>query len=206
MEKFLNFCKKPLCIISAIIMGVFTALLIFISCQSHGKKYVYTLNILGYKLEVVMEMDDDDITAVSYINGQINPEQGAPISVPYKIIDGVLYTYPPEMSTPNRVGKINAYEIVMENLNTNDSTTITGENIVLSCTLNNALKIVSIVMLIIGAIGVFVSISVIKKVQPETQQENLNQPAYPTKPQCPYCGVEVSADQNVCPTCNAKLK
>jgi hypothetical protein len=202
MEKFLNFCKKPLCIISAIIMVVFTALLIFISCQSHGKKYVYSLNILGYKLEVVMEMDDDDITSVSYINGQI---QDAPISVPYKIIDGVLYTYPPEMSTPNRVGKINAYEIVMENLNTDDGTISRG-NVVLSCTLNNALKIVSIVMLIVGAIGVFVSISVIKKVQPEAQQENLNQPAYPTKPQCPYCGVEVSADQNVCPNCNAKLK
>lgn len=207
MNKFVKFCKKPLCIIASILIVVFTALLVFISCQSHGSKYSYSLELFGIKVETCVEFKEDTLTYSSYINGQINPEQ-EPVAIPYKITDGVLYTYPTDLNSPHRAGTINAYSLVLEQYDAEYPTETISMS--LTCGLNNALKIVSIVMIVLGGVLLTVSIIVIvsnknKSAEQTSPNQNLQpETQLPAQPKCPYCGSNTE-NQDVCPNCNAKL-
>ena len=57
MNKFKNFCKKPLLIISICITAVFFVALIVMSLIPHGKVYEYTYKIDGVKYKYQITLD-----------------------------------------------------------------------------------------------------------------------------------------------------
>ena len=118
MKKFVNMCKKSLWIATSTVFLCFRISVIVISCLPHGNKYVFKMSIMGISEKIVYELKDDTLEVRAYVNGiDVTKDMFGQdvISAKYFIKDGVLFTE--NGGNVTRVGKINAYTIVLDSSN-----------------------------------------------------------------------------------------
>ena len=151
MNKFKNFCKKPLMIISICFMAVFFVAVVVMICIPHGKVYVYNYEVEGakYKYQIVLD-DEYEVTHTEYIDGK-SYEVGDIDDKNYKfeVSNGELYLFDGGTSNErHKIAKIDSRKIV---LNEN----ILGEqgDTVLTCKINEVLTKIFL-------IGLYLSIAV----------------------------------------------
>lgn len=138
MKKFINFCKKPLLIVSSVLFACFMVMLIVVCNVPHGKSY--TVNIYeGSSMSYTFNFKKDNVIEFEiYAGGEFYKEEGK-----YKVIDGYLYI-DEDGSSYEKYGKINAFEIV---LSSSDSDLEFDFDIKLKCKTNITLRTLSIVMM-----------------------------------------------------------
>ncbi len=170
MEKAKKILKKPLLIGSICVMAVFILGLIIMGAVPYASA-TYKYEIDGM-MSLEIEVEDDEATlTIVYFNEVIISEHDAMIK------NGDLFIKQ-NVGDLNyvKVGKINAYEL--------DITGIPEEynvpmSVTLKCGLTHALKIVNIVMICIGGVGLATSVVIIAydKVRAQKQQSNPSQEA-----------------------------
>lgn len=145
MRKFINIVKKPLLYGAVGVFVVFTALLVIISSLKHGKTYTYEMSIAGISMEATYTFEDKDtITVETYVLDELSKNE-----IEYDIRDGYLYEKNEYTQEWENVGKINAYEIVMETV---DEDTGLDMEIVLECKANKTVRTLSIVMMCVSGV------------------------------------------------------
>lgn len=158
MRKFINIVKKPLLYGAIGVFAVFTILLVVISSLKHGKTYEYEMNVAGIKMTATYTFEDDDTIAVNSTAFGMSEES----EIEYKIEDGVLYqkfeTFEEGVFEWEKMGKINAYEIVLETV---DEETGLDIELVMECKANKNVRTLSIVMMVISGIAVAGAVAVI---------------------------------------------
>ena len=159
MNKFKNFCKKPLMMISICFMAVFFVAVVVLICIPHGKVYVYNYQLEGveYKYQIVLD-DKYELTHVEYFNGKTyNVGDIDTKKYDYEVENGILYLY--DGGTANEkheIAKIDSRKITLEY-------NILGEegNTVLTCKINSVLTRVFVVGLYLSLAVFIASIVVI---------------------------------------------
>lgn len=158
MNKFLNFVKKPLIIISGAVFGVFLIMLIVVCALPHGKTYSYSFEMMNQHLmDIEMDFDKDTIFISMEYDEDLAKEEGIPesqryvsVRVDYEIRNGKLYTREEDSTTFEYGGEINSFKITMSG----DEMGISFNDlkIELVCTTNVALRTISIVFMIVSGI------------------------------------------------------
>lgn len=152
-QKFINFCKRPLLIISSLLLIVFTIITIVQSCLPYIKTtYKGTYNITAtitvtstYTLkDGVLEVKEETNN-----NGTITTES---FSKDYYVNNGNIYVYEDSSNKFVKLGKISVFAITI----TDSSLNISYKN---SSAI--ALRIVSIVFICISILLLSLSISLI---------------------------------------------
>lgn len=164
MKKFVNMCKKSLLIATSTVFLCFMIAVIVISCLPHGNKYVFKMSIMGISEKIVYELKDDTLEVRAYVNGiDVTKDMFGQdvVAAKYFIKDGVLFTE--NGGNVTRVGKINAYTIVLDSSN-EEADMVRGMK--LNCPVTCGLRDFSIAMIVIsglGAIGCVVLLVLDKK-------------------------------------------
>lgn len=157
MRKLINIVKKPLLYGAIGVFAVFTILLVVISSLKHGKTYVYKMDVAGIKIETTYTFDGDTIAVEASGFGMSEESE-----FEYKIEDGFLYqkyeTFEEGVFEWEKMGKINAYEIVLETV---DEETGLDIELVMECEVNKNVRTLSIVMMVISGIAVAGAVAVI---------------------------------------------
>ncbi len=151
MKKFVNMCKKSLLIATSTVFLCFMIAVIVISCLPHGNKYVFKMSIMGISEKIVYELKDDTLEVRAYVNGiDVTKDMFGQdvISAKYFIKDGVLFTE--NGGNVTRVGKINAYTIVLDSSN-EEAEKFKGMK--LKCPVTCGLRDFSISMIVISGVG-----------------------------------------------------
>lgn len=140
MKKFINFCKKPLLIVSSVMFACFMVMLIVLCNVPHGKSY--TVNIYeGSSMSYTFNLKKDNVIEFEiYAGGEFYREEGK-----YKVIDGYLYI-DEDGTSYEKYGKINAFEIVLSS-SESDSDLEFDFDIKLKCKTNVTFRTLSIVMM-----------------------------------------------------------
>ena len=149
MRKFINIVKKPLLYGAVGVFVVFTALLVIISSLKHGKTYTYEMSVAGISMEATYTFEDKDtITVEAYVLGELSKSE-----IEYDIKDGKLFSKQETLVEGEyewvEMGKINAYEIVMETV---DEDTGLDMELVLECKANKTVRTLSIVMMCVSGV------------------------------------------------------
>jgi len=153
MKKFVNLCKKPLLIATAVVFALFLILVIAVSCLPHGNKYVFEIGITGYTQRVEYVLKGNGMLELkAYVNGVDKTEEmfGKETSVPYSIEKGVLYIKNPTTGESQKVGKINAYRIILDSEEP-DAEMAVGMK--MTCPLTCGLRDASIAFIVLGGLG-----------------------------------------------------
>ena len=167
MEKFINFVKKPLVIISGALFGVFLIMLIVICAIPHGKTYTWSYDIMGqHVMDIEMSFDKDTILMTIEYDKDVAASEGIPenqrriaVKNDYEIRNGELYTREEGATTFDYSGKISAFKITMSGEDMG-----VGYNdlkVELICHTNVAIRTVSVVFMIISALVLAGSITVL---------------------------------------------
>ncbi len=158
MKTFVNLCKKPLLIVSAVLTLAFLVLLIVSYTTPLGKNYVYSKTQDGVEGKIEITLGDKYLMKY-YLDGkemdmsELYGDDGE--GVDYVIKDGVIYvtfteeTYKELSDTVKEylaktMPKIEGYKIVG---------TMGTDEMVAVCTANTAMQIVSIVLLVVSALA-----------------------------------------------------
>lgn len=109
-KKFVDFCKKPILIASAVIFAVFLIAIIVVSCLPHANSYTYKLSIGNVTGEVEIRLDGDKLIQEmrTIVDGEVTETDSMEYS--YVIEDGNLYTID-DYGTRELFGDINVYRI-----------------------------------------------------------------------------------------------
>lgn len=167
MEKFINFVKKPLVIISGALFGVFLIMLIVICAIPHGKTYsaetTITQNQMQGNIRISVELSDKVTLKMEYLSGDLfegmdDEYRVITTSGEYKIENGELFIKLDGNSDFQNVGKINSFKITQ-----NEESSVLGSegSSILECTTNQALLVVSVVFMIISALVLAGSVTVL---------------------------------------------
>ena len=167
MEKFINFVKKPLVIISGALFGVFLIMLIVICAIPHGKTYsaetTITQNQMQGNIRISVELSDKVTLKMEYLSGDLFEGMDDEYRVittngEYKIENGELFIKLDGNSDFQNVGKINSFKITQ-----NEESSVLGSegSSILECTTNQALLVVSVVFMIISALVLAGSVTVL---------------------------------------------
>lgn len=152
MKKFVSLCKKTLLIVCGVVFVVFLAGVIAVSCVSHGDKYEFKLSMGGITEKVVYDFQGGNtIEMKMYLNGiDVTDEyfEGQDTRVGYFISGGILYTI--NQGTTERVGKINAYRIILDP-SAEGAALVSGVKLV--CPLTTGLRDFFISMIVISFVG-----------------------------------------------------
>lgn len=154
MKKFLKFCKAPLMSISCTLFGIALVCMIVVLSISHGSYYVGTDSsdpdiILKYELE----LSGEDLTFKTYQNGELADTY----TNKFKIEDGKLLEFQSTEFYTSFLGlNINSLKVVPDSE--------AGEiKAVLTCPVNNAILISSIVVLCLSVLAFAFSLYLILK-------------------------------------------
>lgn len=167
MEKFINFVKKPLVIISGALFGVFLIMLIVVCAVPHGKTYTWSYDIMGqHVMDIEMSFDKDTILMTIEYDKDVAASEGIPenqrriaVKNDYEIRNGELYTREEGATTFDYSGKISAFKITMSGEDMG-----VGYNdlkVELICHTNVAIRTVSVVFMIISALVLAGSVTVL---------------------------------------------
>ena len=167
MEKFINFVKKPLVIISGALFGVFLIMLIVVCAVPHGKTYTWSYDIMGqHVMDIEMSFDKDTILMTIEYDKDVAASEGIPenqrriaVKNDYEIRNGELYTREEGATTFDYSGKISAFKITMSGEDMG-----VGYNdlkVELVCHTNVAIRTVSVVFMIISALVLAGSVTVL---------------------------------------------
>ena len=167
MEKFINFVKKPLVIISGALFGVFLIMLIVVCAVPHGKTYTWSYDIMGqHVMDMEMSFDKDTILMTIEYDKDVAASEGIPenqrriaVKNDYEIRNGELYTREEGATTFDYSGKISAFKITMSGEDMG-----VGYNdlkVELICHTNVAIRTVSVVFMIISALVLAGSVTVL---------------------------------------------
>lgn len=143
MRKAIDFIKKPLLIISAIVFAVFAVVLIAVSSQKHGKKYEYSDSFFGYGIDITMTFKSENTLELEMI---IAGEKIVDQTNQYKIKDGELYTFT-EDGVWGKDGDIDAYEFELEFPVDPELGSMSGMEFELVCKQNQKIKVLSVAMI-----------------------------------------------------------
>lgn len=111
LKKFVDLCKKPILIASAVIFAAFMVTIIVVSCLPHANKYSYKMELPGGSVEMTMELKDGVATQTvvsKSIDGQENVET---YTCTYRIEKGKLYLTSADSDVEELMGDINVYRI-----------------------------------------------------------------------------------------------
>lgn len=158
MNKFKNFCKKPLMIISICLMAVFFVAVVILICTPHGKVYVYNYEVEGIKYKYQIVLDDVyEVKHIEYVDGKFYDVGDIDKKTyKYEVFNGDLYLFDGGTSNEkHKIAKIDSVKIV---LNEN----ILGEqgDTVLVCKSNKILSRIFLVGLYFGIVVFIVSVTV----------------------------------------------
>ena len=152
MKKLIDFAKKPLLYIASSVFVLFTLILVVVSCLPRGNKYTYTMETAGVTVEVSYIFDDDDELEIeTYVLGEYDKEEGE-----YQIKKGELFVRAKGASEWNKIGKINAYEIVAESEEAGIKL-----KVVMECALTKAIRTVSIVLMSVSGVFALACVAII---------------------------------------------
>lgn len=108
LKKFVDLCKKPILIASAVIFAAFMVTIIVVSCLPHANKYSYKMELPGGSMEMTMTFKGDTVT----LEGVTKPVDGEAEVLSdeykYRIEKGKLYLIV-EDGTEEYFGDINVY-------------------------------------------------------------------------------------------------
>jgi hypothetical protein len=158
MNKFKNFCKKPLMIISICLMAVFFVAVVILICIPHGKVYVYNYEVEGIKYKYQIVLDDVyEVKHIEYVDGKVYDVGDIDKKTyKYEVFNGDLYLFDGGTSNEkHKIAKIDSVKIV---LNEN----ILGEqgDTVLVCKSNKILSRIFLAGLYFGIVVFIVSVTV----------------------------------------------
>lgn len=152
MKKLIDFAKKPLLYIASSVFVLFTLILVVVSCLPRGNKYTYTMETAGVTVEVSYIFDDDDELEIeTYVLGEYDKEEGE-----YQIKKGELFVRAKGASEWNKIGKINAYEIVAESEEAGIKL-----KVVMECALTKVIRTVSIVLMSVSGVLALACVAII---------------------------------------------
>ena len=162
MKTFLNFCKKPLAQLASIILFVGLVILIIVSALPHGDTYVYKQTILGQYLEVNITFVDDKQLEFEFFADLYTETTNETTTLNYQIKNGVLYVSSTEEGqiTTRRYGKIDNFKITMDTSNIDEVHNMMGD-LELVCKPSVAVRTLSIVIIVLGAVLLAGSITII---------------------------------------------
>lgn len=105
MKKLINFCKKPLLIISIVGFVVFMVSLITVCAIPHGNKYKYELGVAGQEVESEITFNGKEVNVETWLNEKLQSST----TWEYKIKNGKLYAITNGES--EYLGKISPFKI-----------------------------------------------------------------------------------------------
>lgn len=109
LKKFVDLCKKPILIASAVIFAAFMVTIIVVSCLPHANKYSYKMESLEGSMEMTMTFKGDIVTLEAVtkpVDGEA--EVLSYEEYKYRIEKGKLYLID-ENGTEEYFGDINVY-------------------------------------------------------------------------------------------------
>ena len=158
MDKFKNFCKKPLIIIALSMMGVCLLGMIIMLCIPKGKTYVYKYEIGVVQYTYKIELGDKFVEKHTVIdeNGKESVlKTSTNKEYEYEVSNGKLYLLDGVTEEKIEIGEINSRKLTL-NYNIEKG----EDNAVLYCTVNRALMIVFAVVFYFGVFLLSVAIVV----------------------------------------------
>lgn len=105
MKKLINFCKKPLLIISLVGFVIFMVSLITVCAIPHGKEYKYEYAVAGQEVESEITFKKNQIMVNTWLNETLQSST----SWEYKIKNGKLYAITD--GETEYLGKISSFKI-----------------------------------------------------------------------------------------------
>ena len=153
MEKFKKFCKKPLLITSICIVAIFTLGLIIMGSISHANSnYKYNETFFGIEISMELDFDGDKVIFTESALGETTVTKGD-----FIIKNGKLLVKGDSDTTYEEIGKIDAYSFKMS-IPLDDVYAGMDIEIECECGLTNAFRIINIIMIVIGGLGVASSV------------------------------------------------
>ena len=151
MKKLINFIKKPLVIISAILFLVSTVGFVVVSTLSHGKTYVYDFD--DSASEIIVRFEDKNTVSVETF---VSFSETNLIEYEYKINKGKLMVKGENDTEWNYIGRVNAFELIIDYTN---PTTGKTQALEFECETNEILQELCIAFMI--AFGVIALLSLL---------------------------------------------
>ncbi len=148
MDKFRKFCKKPLLIISSVMIGVFALALLVMLCIPKGKTYVYRYEKDKVQYTYTIELGKKFVETHTYTdeNGNVvNVKSARTQEYDYKVDNKELFLVDTATEEKVKIGDITARKLILDYNLEEDI-----ENPVLYCSVNRVLSNVFIVCLYFG--------------------------------------------------------
>lgn len=147
-----KFFKKPLNLVSFVLMLVGVVAIVTLLIIPHGQTYTYThTDDNGKKSVATVTLEGDKMKTKLEYDGN---ELSSPVDATYKVEKGKLYTvataFGSEVKTP--VGEINAFKY-----------TPTGSDEAFTCKLNVTIMVVACAMAVVGLAGTIYGSLTLKK-------------------------------------------
>ena len=108
LKKFVDLCKKPILIASAVIFAAFMVTIIVVSCLPHANKYSYKMELPGGSMEMTMTFKGDTVTQEVVTKPVDGEAEVLSYEYKYRIEKGKLYLID-EDGTEEYSGDINVY-------------------------------------------------------------------------------------------------
>lgn len=146
-----KFFKKPLNLVSFVLMLVGVVAIVALLIIPHGQTYTYThTDDNGKKSVATVTLEGDKMKTKLEYDGN---ELSSPVDATYKVEKGKLYTLTKvgSLETKLEIGKINAFKI-----------TATDDN-VYTCKLNVTIMVVACAMAVVGLAGIIYGSLTLKK-------------------------------------------
>lgn len=152
MKKAKQLVRKPLLITSICLIVTFILGLIIMGAVPYAEatyKYKWSKYI-----EIKIEVEDDEVTLTNFNYGKVKINEYDSM-----IKNGKLYIKEdPSKSEYTELGEINSYKLRLTN---QDENTAIPLDLVLECKLTQVLRIINIVMICIGGLGLATSLTII---------------------------------------------
>jgi len=154
MEKFKKFIKKPLLIISCCILALCSLGLIILSNQPKSfDSYEYEVSFMGFSMSMEIEFEDDLMVVTVESMGVEETETSD-----YFIKNGKLFVKNDETLEYTEAGTINVYEIKMKVPVDDTDLSLGYMTVTYKCESTNAIRTMSIVMMVVSILGIATSI------------------------------------------------
>ncbi len=150
-KKFSNFLKKPLLVLSSVLLVVGLVVVITINCVSVCKLGKYTTTskstVLGQEVTTTStyKFKGDKVVVTVKTNDATTSNE-----MQYEIKDGELYLVGDLLNTKTKVGKINAFKITSLVTDNNDVKVVNKSAV--------AINVIAIIVLVVGACGIVTSV------------------------------------------------
>lgn len=146
MRKFIDLCKKPFLIASAVLTVVAMVALIVVCCLPHGNTYTYSTTAEGlYSIKVTAELGNNGKGKMTMVMSLGSQSQVETNEFEYAITNGEIFIKSEESGEFERMGKISSFDIVAD---TGDL----GMTMTMKCGTNIALRTAAITLMVIGAV------------------------------------------------------